>query len=66
MKSKSIKELIGIIINPPNEYEGQKAKEILEYRKFRAQYISNIIVAIFTILMALSTTIQAIKLFLPE
>ena len=60
-KQRNDEELIEIFVKNPTSPQGRAAKEILEYRKYRAMKMQNVILLIFTGIMVLGTIFPMIK-----
>ncbi len=54
-KQRNDEELIEIFVNGPDTPQGRAAKEILEYRKYKAMKMQNVVLLIFTGIMVLGT-----------
>ncbi|NPA72007.1 MAG: hypothetical protein GXO35_04185 [Gammaproteobacteria bacterium] len=60
-KQRNDEELIEIFVNGPDTPQGRTAKEILEYRKYKAMKMQNVVLLIFTGIMVLGTVFPIIK-----
>ncbi len=57
---KSDKELIEIFISDPHSPDGRIAKEILEYRKYKALKTQNTLMVIFTVVITVATVVHVL------
>ncbi len=53
-------ELIQIFVSDPGSPDGRVAKEILEYRKYKALKTQNTLMVIFTMMITAATVIQVL------